>query len=176
MTPHAWHRVIDEVAREMTAGTPAPDFRARVIEQVTRTPQPGRLVAFLSTWRFASIAAAASVVAIAAIAIQPFRASTPERSVAQVSAPVTPGSAAAPADSSSRTESPMSSGVSRPAPAPQPPTALVEWRSRRIPALEAVAELELEGIQPAGLSISQLSVTPLVEVTPIVIPPIDHER
>jgi hypothetical protein len=48
---------------------------------------------------------------------------------------------------------------------------VVEWRARAIPALDGVAALELDHIQPEELSISQLNVTPL-DIAPIVIPSI----
>jgi hypothetical protein len=175
MTPHAWHRVIDEVARDMTAGVPAPGFRARVVQQVSITRPAGRLAAFVSTRRFAGAGAAAALVAIAVVALQPFRSVDPDRSVVRGGAPVATASASADPVEASVTLTAAGSPGSRPARAPQPPAALLEWRARRIAALEGVAPLELDHIQPASLSISQLSVTPL-GIAPLVIPEIDDER
>jgi hypothetical protein len=175
MTSQGWNRVIDEVAREMTAGVPASEFRARVVEQVSITPQTGRLAAFASTWRFASaVAACVLTAAIAFTVIRPPQNAAPQPGAAYVPVSATPQPVAA--DDSPYVGRPgLGAGMSRPRPAPQQPAALVEWRARRIPALEGVAALEMARIQPADLSVSQLSVTPL-GIAPIVIPSIDEQR
>ena len=170
MNPHSWHRLIDDVARDMTAGDPAPDFRARVLEQVSTTPPSRRLLALMWTWRGATAAAATVVVAAIALSVnRPSRGPESEHSVARgvsASAPVV-----APSDPAASVDASVPARARRRTPAPQPSAALVEWRARNIPALADVAALELEHIQPASLSISQLSVMPL-DIAPIVVPSI----
>ena len=169
MNTPAWHRVIDDVARDMTAADPAPDFRARVMERVSATRPDGRMAAFAWTWRGATLAAAVVVAAIALGVSQPFRSPEPQPSLARggsVSARVV-----APADPAAGVDVPAIAAAVRRPRAPQPSAALVAWRARNIPALADVTALEMEGIQPAGLSISQLSVTPL-DIAPIAIPSI----
>ena len=170
MNTHAWHRVIDDVARDMTAADPAADFRARVMEQVSATPV--RLRPLRGLRRDATLAAAAAIAAIAVSVAQPFRSSEP-RSMARVSPPSAP--VVAPADPAANADAPARATAPRRAPAPQPSAALVEWRARNIPALADLAALEMDHIQPAGLSISQLSVRPL-DIAPIVIRSIDDDR
>ena len=169
MNTHAWRRMIDDVARDMTAGDPAPDFRARVMEQVSAPSPARRLPEFVSTWRAATVAAAVVIAAIGVSVSRPFRTSEPSRPIARVSTPSAP--VVAPPDPATNVEAPAQAAAVRRAPAPQPSASLVEWRARRIPALESLAALELEHIQPAGLSISQLSVMPL-DIAPIVVPSI----
>jgi hypothetical protein len=148
----------------MTAGDLSPDFRARVMEQVVIAPPARRLALFAWT-------AAAATVVVAAIALsvgRPLPSAGVERAVVS-------GSPAAPAAATADAATPVEPGARvaavRRASPPQPPATLVAWRLRNIPALEGVAALEVEPIQPAGLSISQLSVTPL-DVAPIVVPSI----
>jgi hypothetical protein len=163
---HTWHRIINDVARDMTAAAPAADFRMRVMEQVSATP-PARLRPLRGLRRGATLAAAAAIATIAVSVAQPFRSSEPPRSMARVGTPSAP--VVAPADPATTVEVPAT--AVRRTPAPRPSAALVEWRARNIPALADVAALELAHIQPAGLSISQLSVTPL-DIAPIVVPSI----
>lgn len=173
MNTHAWHRVIDDVARDMTAATPAAEFRARVVERVSATRQTRHVAALAWTWRGAIAAAAVVIAALAVSVAQPFRSSEPPRSVARVSTPSSP--VVAPADPATSAGVPAPATVRR-TPAPQPSAALVAWRERNIPALADVAALDMMApIQPAGLSISQLSVRPL-EIAPIVISSIDDQR
>ena len=169
MNTPAWHRVIDDVARDMTVADPAADFRARVMERVSTTPPARGLAALAWTWRGATLAAAVVVATIALGVTQPFRSPEPQLSSARGSS----GSATvlAPADPATGIEVPATATAVRRSRAPQPSAALVEWRARNIPALADVAALEMEGIQPAGLSISQLSVTPL-DIAQIAIPSI----
>lgn len=175
MNTHAWHQMIDDVARDMTAADPAADFRARVMEQVSMTP-PARLHPLRGLWRGAALAAAVVVAAIALGVNQPSRRPEPQSSVARGGSASVP--VVAPADPAVSVEAAAPKAAARRAAAPQPSAALVEWRARNIPALADLAALELEHIQPAGLSISQLSVRPL-DIAPIVvpsIPQIDDER
>jgi hypothetical protein len=169
MNTHSWHRVIDDVARGMTAADPVAEFRARVMEQVRTTPQYGRLSAFVWAWRGAAVAAAVVVAAIAVNLTQPFRSDEPGPSLARISSLSAP--IAAPADPVASVDASAPAAAVRRAPAPQPSAALVEWRARNIPALADLAALELQHIQPAGLSISQLTVRPL-DIAPIVVPSI----
>ena len=168
MNTPAWHRVIDDVARDMTAADPAADFRARVMARVSTT-QPARLRPLRGLRRGAALAAAAAVAAIALGVTQPFRSTEPQESLARGSSGFAP--VLAPADPATGVDVPATATAVRRSRAPQPSAALVEWRARNIPALADVAALEVEGIQPAGLSISQLSVTPL-DIAPIAIPSI----
>ena len=168
MTSHAWHRVIDDVARDMTAGDPAPDFRARVIERVSTTPPSRPLLAFGWSWRGATTAATVIATAIALNVSRPFRGPEPQQSVARGGSTAAP--VVAPSDPATNVEAPAPAAA-RPAPAPHPSAALVEWRARNIPALADVAALDMASIQPPGLSISQLTVTPL-DIAPIVVPSI----
>lgn len=168
MNTHSWHRVIDDVASGMTAAGPAADFRARIMEQVSTTPQ-SRLRPLRGLRRGATLAAAAAIAAIAVSLTQPFRSPEPQPSLARVSTPSAP--VAAPADPVASVDAPTPVAAVRRAAAPQPSAALVEWRARNIPALADLAALELRHIQPAGLSISQLSVRPL-DIAPIVVPSI----
>lgn len=166
MTPRAFDRVIDDVARDMTGRAPTPDFRARVMERVSATRPAGRLTLLAGNWRAAGVAAAVVVGVIAVTVMQPFRTGEPSPSVARVTAPVRP--AAAPSDPLVMVEAPPSPRATRRPAEPRPSAALVAWRARNIPALEDPAALELDQIQPAGLSISQLSVRPL-DIAPIAI-------
>jgi hypothetical protein len=62
--------LIDDVARQMTDGAPAPDFTARVLQRVDdRLPRRG--------WRWAWVAAPIAAAAVALIAIQVFKFAPP---------------------------------------------------------------------------------------------------
>ncbi len=174
MTPHAWNRVIDDVARDMTSGAPTPDFRARVMERVSATRPAGRLTRLAWNWRGASVAAALVVVAVAVSVLQPFRTGEPSRAVARVATPAAPIVASNdPVAIAEASQVPR--GARRPA-VPPTPAALAEWRARNIPALDGLPAIELGHIQPMGLSISQLSVRPLDDIAPIVVPSIPQSE
>ena len=62
--------LIDDVARQMTDGAPAPDFTVRVLQRVDeRLPRRG--------WRWVWVAAPIAAAAVALIAIQVFRSAPP---------------------------------------------------------------------------------------------------
>jgi hypothetical protein len=62
--------LIDDVARQMTEGAPAPDFTARVLQRVDeRVPRRG--------WRWAWVAAPIAAAAVALIAMQVFKSAPP---------------------------------------------------------------------------------------------------
>ena len=173
MNANAWDRVIDDVARDMTAGAPAADFRARVMQQVAETrPLPSRIVP-VWFWRGAVLAGAVAVVVFAVTVAGPNRSSSPAGTLAVVSTPSSSAPSIVATAADQRAVEPLRApGVGR---EPQIPAALVEWQQRNIPALADLAALEMKAIQPAGLSMSQLGVTSL-GIAPIVIAPIDDER
>ncbi len=154
-------RVIEDVARSLTAGEPRPDFRARVLDRVTAAD--ARRWPAATAWGFRAAAGAAAIAIVAMVGTLT-RAPRGPQTAADLArhtevAGIAPGAAAAvtPATYASRSVAVRPSRARSAARAP----ALVEWRARAVPAL----------IQPEALSVSQLSVAPL-GIAPMVIEPI----
>jgi len=173
-------RLIDEVAKQLTAGQPSSDFRARVIASLDR--RPGRV------WRPIWIVAPLGTLAVAVLVVlvaRPFQgrdrgAESPalQRTGQTVTAekpPITP-----------KAETPT---VRRP---PSPPGGFGETAGRRQdPSGRAAAEvaalappplevppLGVEAIGVAALATDSIAVTQLDAITPIAVEPLptDDER
>jgi hypothetical protein len=159
------HRAIDAVAARMTADDAPADLGARVLDRIRGRRSP--------MWMWAlKPAAALAVLAVAAITAQVMRTS---RSVDQRQ-PAAEHLATSSATSTSAVAVPnldrTPSRPARPNPAPAKPrmsAAEAAWHERAIPALDAIAALSIDGIQPEPLSIPQLDVKALA-TAPLVVP------
>ena len=148
---------LDDVARAMTDVEPPIDLRARVLSEIGR-PHARRWSAVALP-----LAAAASMAAVAVVAVRPLLTEiemppVPRPSLVQLAAadpaPLTvPGS---PGATARRSGAPVSADE-------------LAWQSRRLPALETRA-LTLEPIQPPPPSIAPISVEPIA-LEPISVPP-----
>ena len=165
--------LIDDVAREMTATDPAPDFHARVVHRISEERQRAPVSGWMIGMRVAVATAAVAAVIMVARQTDVGR-QAPASPMARAAAPVT--APAAPVTPEAATIAPIPRVASAaPDPAAQRRASeLAEWHGRAIPALEDLKPLGVRDIQPGGLSISQLSVTPL-EIAPITIAPIGGE-
>jgi hypothetical protein len=162
-------RLIDTVAREMTAGEPAAEFRARVLERVAATASVPRSRWRAPVWLGVAATAAAGVF----VALTVFRAPQPPTVPAGVVAVA--GDAAIATDAAvdpvaAEAADPAAQRAAPRVEAPVVPASVLAWRARAIPELSAVEPLAFDDIQPERLSITQLDVTPL-DILPISFPP-----
>jgi hypothetical protein len=160
------NRAIDDVAARMTAGDAPAGLRARVLGRIgDRRPSTW-------TWALKPVAALAALVLVG-VTVQILRTSrpadrrdSPAAHLATATAPTTTGVAAATANVD-RVSPPAPRVRPKPAP-PRMSAAEAAWHERAIPALDAIAALSIDAIQPEALSIPQLEVKALA-TTPLVV-------
>ena len=162
MSVHRFDRMIDNVAREMTAGEPPADLRVRTIAALSsQTARP-------AGWMWPSLAAAAAVL-IAAWLVAP-RTSLP--GVANPDAPVVTATAPAasptstfaapsPAESTNAVSRPRTGGHARTVKTTTPDAEELAWLARALPPLSAPKGVELAPIQPSALTIAPITVDPI---------------
>ncbi len=172
--PRTFTRLVDDVAREMTASDPAPGFRARVIARASAVVTAPR-----AWWRAPlrlAMAGAAVVVAFAGLVV----VRGPQKVAAPLAVIAASDGTSPVRGTGQETGAAWETGGSSPrrvAPrleAAMLPASVLEWRARVIPELTAVAPLAFDEIQPVWLSIPQLGVTPL-GILPITVAPIGGE-
>lgn len=162
-------RVIDDVARDFTAGEPCTDFRAHVLDRVSAAKRTSAPIA--GSWALRTAAAAAAIATVAA-GITLWRAPHEASPVPRISSASGAGPSTTPMADARSDATPIAprAAARRPG-APQVSPGLSAWRDRAIPALAGIEPIGVGDIQPAGLSVSQLSVTPL-DIAPMVVEPI----
>jgi hypothetical protein len=156
-------RTIDEVARQMTEGQPAQDFRARIVARIAEGGRPRR------TWRAAWILSPIAAAAVVAVAIFVARVQPREHP----SSPSTIARATPPVESVRRPDPPAPSPEAVPkGPAPrrtrQPGRmyGTTEIDALAPPRLE-VAPLGLEVLPTASIAVSQLDAIAPIAVAPL---------
>ena len=160
-------QLIDTVARQMTESDPTPDFRARVIAALPARTQR-------SNWlRFAVPAAALGALAIAAVMSGAAGLEWSKRPKVQGSegpgAATTLRSVESPVvveTSASKASGPLDRWTLGPLDRVEVPL------SSRVPPLDEVTPLSIAPIQPIGLSIAPITVTPIV-TEPLAVPVLD---
>jgi hypothetical protein len=166
-------RVIDVVAREMTAVEAMSDLRNRVLEQLCRGLAPGHGW-FATAWAWVGSAVAmAAAVALGLWLLQSWRMPVPEAPMAK-SAPaqadtdrVGPGAAtrAAAVARPHKRRSPHATVLL--SPAQYSSTDVAE-----LPPLPDIAPVEIEDVTPAPIYVPDVEVEPLPEMVPLSIPEI----
>jgi len=146
---------IDRVASRLTNTKPRADLRERVLARLDEPPRRS-----IGPWTWAAAAAAAIVVAGAVIAVWPSHARPSDATTARVqSAPTAPAATPAPDAPATTTVA-----IERPAAHTNASSAERAFVSS-VPALDPIDPLESitqDSIQPAKLSITQLTVNAIV--------------
>jgi hypothetical protein len=163
---------IDAVAREMTAGEPSGDLRARVLDGIAggRRPSP------LPRW---SWAAAAAVLAVAAgvwvvnrppgAPGEPVRVAASRPSAPSGTPPVTEP-AATPAPATPDTAAPVRTARASAPPAARPVESDAAADAHHVPALAEIDPLSFAAVEPAPLRVGAVEVAALTAIPPIEIP------
>jgi hypothetical protein len=157
-------RVIDDVARRMTAIEPPADLRARIMIRIDARPERAPR---WWTRRLVPIAVGAAAVAMIGVALRlPHRATAP--AAPAVSAPVpAPIESGAVADATDNRDTSLDQPRARVtatkvASAAQPSDEELAWLERAVPALAQLEALAVASIQPETLTIAHIEVKPLV--------------
>jgi hypothetical protein len=178
MSDERLDRLIDEVAKQLTAGQPSSDFRARVIASLDR---PHRR-AWWTSWIALPLGAVA-VVTIAIAVARPFKgdreAGPVPRQSSQTAKQETAPAAPAPDTTTVRLPPSPPGGFGETAGRRQDPSggAAAEVAALAPPPLE-VPPLGVEAIGVAALATDSIAVTQLDAITPIAVEPLptDDER
>jgi hypothetical protein len=156
-------RVIDIVARHLTAGEPPVALRARILARIDDRTARRRLRMFVP-----AAAGLAAIVVVAVFLWYPSHLSAPgavapsiaRAELSPASSPRIDGAVPGASSVSTRAVARRANGQTRISPGE------LAWRARAIPALDRLDSLTLETIQPAALTI------PLLELEPIVTAPL----
>jgi hypothetical protein len=161
---HAIDRVIDDAARDLTAGGPTPALRARVMERIDAPRASFR-------WMWLAVPAAAAAIAIGVFAVhdrqtpradvRAVQTSTAAATRSAAPAPV-PSAATVPAAASAAARAEPAPHAGRGAPAVPHPVSEVEALA---PARLGVAPIDVAGIEPP----SSIRIAGLGGVDPITI-------
>ena len=163
-------RLIDDVARRMTAGDPPAALRARVMSRVEERRRPMRrswLIPVAAILTIGAIAVAATV-AVRSGHVPTTTADLKVRPAATLSATsaTTPAETAIPSKQAGRTSAHRVIQNRRASASSQPTAEELAWRARAIPALDPIDPLKVERIQPSALAI------PLLQIAPLTTPPV----
>jgi hypothetical protein len=155
-------RLIDDVARDITAHEPPAYLRARVLARLDERRSPRR------AWLLIPVAASAAAVLVTIIVIngnrQPHLPEATALAPSTAIAPTTPDRVAIVAADQSSHGGPATITVAERHDVPNSDAAA--WRETLMPSLPALAALGIATIQPDTLAIPQLTMKPLV-VAPI---------